>query len=119
MAKKGKEHCDCRIIHHARIKNAKKRALSAEKVALLAQLFKAVADPGRIKILQALKCEELCVCDIAALLEVSESAISHQLRILRQLQIVANRRDGPVLYYRLNKEIATQLINLGLNYIEE
>ena len=119
MAEKSSEYCDCRIIHQSKIENAKKRMLAADKVEQLAQLFKAIADPGRIKILQALKRDEMCVCDLAAFLEVSESAVSHQLRILRQLQLVANRREGVVLYYRLNKKIATQLLELGLNHIEK
>ena len=119
MAEKDNEYCNSRIIHQAKINKAKKRILAAGKVEQLAQLFKAISDPGRINILQALKYDELCVCDLAAFLEVSESAVSHQLRILRQLQLVANRREGPVLYYRLNKEIAIQLLDLGLKHIEK
>ncbi len=111
--------CDYRIIHHTSIKKAKERALAADKVAQLAQLFKAIADPGRIKIMQALEHEEMCVCDLAVFLGVSESAVSHQLRMLRQLQLVANRREGAVLYYRLNRDIAIKLIDLGVKYIEE
>jgi DNA-binding transcriptional ArsR family regulator len=119
MAERGNEYCEFRVIHQTKINKAKKRKLAADKVEQLAQLFKAIADPGRIKILQALKHDEMCVCDLAAFLEVSESAVSHQLRMLRHLQLVANRREGPVLYYRLNKEIAIQLLDLGLNYIEK
>ena len=60
----------------------------------------------------------MCVCDLAAFLEVSESAVSHQLRILRQLQLVANRREGAVLYYRLNQKIANQLLHFGIQHFE-
>ena len=118
MAEKSSEYCDCRIIHQSKIENAKKRMLAAGKVEQLAQLFKAIADPGRIKIIQALKHDEMCVCDLAAFLEVSESAVSHQLRMLRQLHLVVNSREGPVLYYRLNKKIAIQLLDLGLKGLE-
>jgi len=117
MAQNRKELCDYRIIHHERVAKAKETALPSYKVEQLAQLFKAVADPGRIKILLALEREEMCVCDLAAFLGVSESAVSHQLRMLRQLQIVANRREGAALYYRLNKKIANQLLELGLQGI--
>jgi DNA-binding transcriptional ArsR family regulator len=119
MASNNEDLCTYRVIHQPRIEKARERVLSGEKIEQLAQLFKAVADPNRIKILQALEHEEMCVCDLAAFLQVSESAVSHQLRMLRQLQLVSNRREGAVLYYRLNKEIAIQLLNLGLNHIEE
>lgn len=119
MVKNRDDLCDCRIIHQSRIEIAKKKVLAADKVDQLAQLFKVVADPGRIKILKALEHEEMCVCDLAAFLEVSESAVSHQLRMLRQLQFVVNRREGPVLYYSLNNEIAKKLLNAGLKLLEE
>ena len=119
MAKSQDDLCDFRIIHQSRIEEAKKKVLAADKVDQLAQLFKVIADPGRIKILKALEHEEMCVCDLAAFLEVSESAVSHQLRMLRQLQLVANRREGPVLYYSLNKKIANQLLEVGLKLLEE
>lgn len=119
MTKKRDEFCDCRIIHQDRIKKAKESMLAADKIEQLAQLFKAVADPGRIKIIMALEQGEMCVCDLSAFLAVSESAVSHQLRILRQLRMVANRREGAVLYYRLNITIASRLLELGLKYREE
>ena len=114
MAKIRAELCDFRVIHHSRIEQAKSRAWSDNTVERLTQLFKAMADPGRIKILQALEQEEMCVCDLAAFLGVSESAVSHQLRMLRHLQLVANRREGAVLYYRLNDTIVSRLLALGL-----
>ncbi len=119
MNKNRHELCDFRVIHQSRVEKAKAMALAVDKVDQLARLFKAMADPGRIKILQALEHEEMCVCDLAAFLEVSESAVSHQLRLLRQLQLVANRRQGAVLYYRLNDEIASSLLALGLEYVKE
>jgi len=114
MPKNSDELCDYRVIHLASIEKARETALAPDKIEQLAQLFKAIADPSRIKILLALEHHEMCVCDLAAFLGVSESAASHQLRMLRQLQIVANRREGAALYYRLNKKIANQLLAFGL-----
>ena len=75
--------------------------------------------PNRLRILWALDREEMCVCDLALLVSVSESAVSHQLRQLRQLQLVSNRREGPVLYYRLNDDHVSALIRLGLEHMRE
>lgn len=113
------ELCGCRVIHQDRVEEANKRTLPAAKVVQLSQLFKALADPARIKILHALELGEMCVCDLAAFLEVSESAVSHQLRMLRQLQLVANRREGAVLYYSLNKKTANRLLNIAADQAEE
>ena len=111
--------CLCRVIHHERIKQAKAEALGAAEVERTVQLFKAMADHTRCRILWALHKNEMCVCDLAALLGISESAVSHQLRLLRQLQLVANRRQGPILYYRLNDQHVHQLINVALEHIRE
>ena len=116
MANKEPELCDYRIIHQVRIDKAKKFALPSDKVNQLSELFRAMADPGRIKILKALSQDEMCVCDLAAFLELSESAVSHQLRLLRQLQLVENRREGAVLYYRLKEQIVNQLMELSLEH---
>ena len=116
---KNKETCACRIIHAERIAAARQSALNENDQDRLSNLFKAMGDPTRLKILQALRPGEMCVCDLASFLEISESAVSHQLRILRQLCLVANRREGPILYYRLNDDHIEQLINLGLEHIRE
>ena len=78
-----------------------------------------MGDPTRMKILWALELGEMCVCDIAAFLGITESAVSHQLRTLRQLELVTNRRDGTVLYYRLNDEHVSQLIAVALEHVRE
>ena len=118
MTKSQADLCDFRIIHQSRIDKAKQEVLDTDKIEQLAQLFKVIADPGRIKILKALEYQEMCVCDLAAFLEVSESAVSHQLRMLKQLQLVTNRREGPVLYYSLQKNMANNLLDLGLILLE-
>ena len=113
------EQCDCRCIHENRVQSAREQALSEKVNQQLAALFKAMGDPNRLKILWALDQEEMCVCDLALFLGVSESAVSHQLRQLRQLQLVSNRRDGPVLYYRLNDNHVSLLVHLALEHLHE
>lgn len=82
-------------------------------------LFKALADPGRLKIVLALASQEMCVCDLAALLGVSESAASHQLRILRTMNLIKSRREGQVLYYRLVDDHVTQLTAVARDHVAE
>lgn len=113
------ELCYCRMIHPERIQRAKGSVLDAGQIEDLAQLFKAMADSNRLKLLLALSEEEMCVCDLAAFLGVTESAISHQLRSLRILRLVANRRQGTTLYYRLADEHVARLIRLGLEHVRE
>jgi DNA-binding transcriptional ArsR family regulator len=111
--------CGSRIIHPHKIAAAREKALPAAEIEELCQIFKALADPSRLRLLYALAEEEMCVCDISALLEITESAVSHQLRLLRTLQIVANRREGTVLYYRLKDRHVTELIALALEHLRE
>ena len=84
----------------------------------LAQVFRAIADPTRVRILSALACTELCVGDIAAALEMSISAVSHQLRMLRDLRVVRKRREGKHIYYALDDEHVQQLFALGLEHVK-
>ena len=107
------DRCSCRIVHQEKVDLARTLGLGMDKIEGISNLFKACADPGRLRILHALLHQEMCVCDLAALLEISESAVSHQLRLLRTMGLVANRRDGVVLYYRpLDPQLA-QLIALA------
>ena len=85
----------------------------------LAELFKVFGDTTRVKILYALFAAEMCVCDIAALLNMSQSAISHQLRILKQARLVKFRRQGRVVYYSLDDEHVKQIFDQGLTHINE
>ena len=119
MSATQQETCLTRIIHTERIEKAHQKSLSVSDHEKLANLFKAMGDPTRLRILFALVSEEMCVCDLAAFLGISESAVSHQLRMLRQLYLVANRRDGPILYYHLNDHHIEQLITIGLDHVRE
>ena len=85
----------------------------------LADIFKSIGDPTRLKIVLALSLDELCVCDIAAICNLSESATSHQLRTLRHLKVVRFRREGKIVYYRLDDEHIRTLISMGLEHIKE
>ena len=85
----------------------------------LADLYKVFGDPTRIRILYALSGGELCVCDIAELLGMTQSAISHQLRVLKQMDLVKNRRDGKTIFYALADDHIITILNQGLNHIEE
>lgn len=113
------DRCKCRMIHEEQVEAARKTALDDAEVELLSQTFKALGDPSRLKILTALEKHEMCVCDLAALLAVSESAVSHQLRLLRTIKLVKNRREGTVLYYSLNDTHVNVLIKTALEHVRE
>ncbi|MFW2367426.1 MAG: ArsR/SmtB family transcription factor [Desulforhopalus sp.] len=107
------DRCGSRIVHQEKVDLAISRDFAEDEVGRMSQLFKAFSDQGRLRILHALLQQEMCVCDLAALLKASESSVSHQLRLLRNIGLVANRREGTVLYYRpVNQELA-ELITLA------
>jgi len=85
----------------------------------LAETFKALGDPTRVRMLSALSRAELCVCDLATLLGATESAISHQLRLLRSLRVVRARRDGRMVFYRLDDDHIVRLLAQGRAHVEE
>jgi len=111
--------CGVRVIHADRITRARSQAPDARSLESLASIFKALGDPNRLRIVLALVHGEMCVCDLAAFLGVSESAVSHQLRRLRDLRIVSHRRDGQVLYYSLDDEHVATLAGVGLRHVGE
>ena len=113
------EKCDCVIIHEDVVNRVKEKMPQEESLYDLAELFKVFGDTTRIKILWALDESEMCVCDIANLLGMTQSAISHQLRILKQADLVKNRRDGKVVYYSLDDEHVKQILDKGLTHINE
>ena len=111
--------CDVRTIHLNRVIQARKEAISGREIEKLALTYKILGDPTRLKIVMALTSSEMCVCDIAAFIGLSESAVSHQLRRLRELAIVKNRREGQILYYSLDDRHINDLIQTGLKHIRE
>lgn len=113
------ENCNCSIIHEDIVTEVKEKMPQEETLYDLAELFKVLGDSTRIKILCALFQAEMCVCDIAALLGMTQSAISHQLRVLKQARIVKNRKDGKVVYYSLDDEHVKSIFDQGLIHIDE
>ncbi len=113
------DRCQRRIIHEDRLAAARQALSGLPPAESVCNLFKALADPGRLTIVSALAIEEMCVCDLAALLGVSESAASHQLRILRIANLVKNRRDGQVLYYRLADDHVMHLVETAVEHARE
>jgi len=107
------------MVHVDRVAKARKEGISKQEVERLSLLYRALADPTRLRIVLALATGEMCVCDLAALLTVSESAVSHQLRHLRDLALVRNRREGQVLYYALDDRHVSDLLAIGLEHLRE
>lgn len=113
------EKCSCNIIHYDIVENVKTNIPEDEVLFELSEFFKVFADSTRIKILEALVISEMCVCDIASILNVSQSAVSHQLRILKSSRLVKSRKEGKVVYYSLNDEHVKSILNLGLIHLSE
>lgn len=113
------DRCDCNVMHQEAIDLAKKYMPESNVLASMADFFKVFGDPTRIKILTALTETELCVCDIAFILGMTQSAISHQLRVLKQAKLVKSRKEGKVVYYMLDDEHVKQIIDLGTVHVVE
>ena len=111
--------CEIQFVDEKKVKNVRKAMKSTATVSALAETFKILGDPTRIKIAFALSKEELCVCDIANLLGVSQSAVSHSLRVLRQMKLVKFRKEGKIAYYSLDDEHINNLLDLGFRHVEE
>jgi len=109
--------CDCDIIHHDVVNRVLEMMPSASVFMELANLYKSFSDPTRVKILWALRCHEMCVCDLAALLNMTKSAISHQLRTLRLCNLVRFHRQGKVVYYSLADEHVKDIFEKGFVHI--
>lgn len=111
----------CEMLHHHDdvVKMVTGEMPPEEDLYDLADFFKVFADTTRIKILYVLLTQEMCVCDIAQTLEMTQSAISHQLRILKQMDLVKNRRDGKTIYYSLADNHIVSILNQGMEHINE
>ena len=109
--------CDCNIIHEASVKEALKNKPKDIELLRLSELFKVLGDITRIRILWTLDNNEMCVCDIANVLNMTKSSISHQLAILRDNNIVKYRKVGKQVYYTLDDEHISSLYELGLTHI--
>ncbi len=117
-----KEHAQgCEILHHHEqmIKMVSKEMPKEEDLYDLADFFKVFADTTRIKILYVLLKQEMCVCDIAQTLEMTQSAISHQLRILKQMDLVKSKREGKTVFYSLADNHIVSILSQGMEHINE
>ena len=110
--------CDCNIIHQDAVNKTLKKMPNQDLFDKLAEFFKIIGDPTRTKILFALDQNEMCVCDIANVLGMTKSSISHQLATLRSSGIVKCRREGKEVYYTLDDEHVKQVFEIGIEHIE-
>lgn len=115
----GCECCDDNAIHPELLKIVNEKMPEETELYDLAELFKMFGDSTRIRILYVLSEAEVCVCDLAEALNMTQSAISHQLKILKQSKLVKNRRDGKSIFYSLADEHVRSILELGLEHIEE
>jgi len=119
MGRKDADICEIYYVNEAHVRSAR-QALSPEREILsLAETFRTLGDSTRVKILQALSVEELCVCDLAKLLGVSESATSHQLRVLRSQRLVRYRKEGKMAFYSLDDAHIDVLMKVALRHVRE
>jgi DNA-binding transcriptional ArsR family regulator len=111
--------CDTPLIHEEQVRNVQEGLIDGLTATYLAQLFSALADPSRVRMIAALVAKELCVCDLSAVLGMTQSAVSHQLRSLRDLRLVKTRKEGRVVYYSLLDDHIRTLFELGLSHVHE
>ena len=112
------ECCESNKVHEDVVKKVSEHMPDEDMLYDLADLFKIFGDSTRIKILYVLFSSEMCVCDIAALLNMNQSAISHQLRVLKGARLVKNKRDGKVVYYSLDDDHVKQIFDQGLAHVK-
>jgi ArsR family transcriptional regulator len=113
------DQCQEKVIHQAQVAHAMENIPDSDTLQSLTDIFKALSEPSRLKIVTALAACELCVCDLAAVTGSSESAVSHQLRILRNLKIVRHRREGKIVFYRLDDDHVKSLISQSIQHVQE
>jgi len=111
-------YCEENIIPQDQVQASRADLIESVAASDLAHTFQALADPTRVRMISALSNTELCVCDLAAVLGMTQSAVSHQLRTLRDLRLVKSRRTGREIFYTLDDDHIRQLFRLGLNHIQ-
>lgn len=110
--------CEINSVDSGKVSNIKKELIQDGTIEELSQIFKTLGDPTRLKIIDALSRSELCVCDIAEVINMSQSATSHQLRILRNMRLLKYRKDGKSAIYSLDDDHVLQLFNQGLQHTD-
>ena len=119
MPKKTVDTCENEVIHEDIVNRVQKMFPADEVLFDLSDFYKIFGDTTRVKILYALDKSDLCVCDISALLGMSVSAVSHQLKVLREAKLVKTERDGKVIYYSLSDDHVKRILECGLEHILE
>ena len=113
------EVCDCNEVHKELLEIVNEKLPDEERLYDLAELFKVFGDSTRIRILFVLFEAEVCVCDLAEALSMTQSAVSHQLKVLKQAKLVKNRREGKSIFYSLADDHVRTIIQHGLDHVEE
>lgn len=111
------EDCQVRYVDEAKVQEARDALLPDDLYANLAETFRAMADSNRAKIIYCLLHQELCVCDLAAVVNLSESAVSQHLRVLRSLRLVRNHKDGKMVYYSIADGHVNDLLAICLEHL--
>jgi len=111
--------CEVKIINKDKVDQVKKEMINETTYQNIADTFKATSDKTRLKILYALSKEELCVCDLSAVVDMSISLVSHQLRLLRDKKLVKYRKEGKSVYYSLHDDHVVQLIKMAYDHVTE
>jgi ArsR family transcriptional regulator len=111
--------CSCTVIHEETIQKVRAQLKDDGQLQKMAELFRICGDPSRLKIINALMLHEMCVCDIAALMDMTQPSVSHHLKALRQTELVKYRRDGKIVYYSLNDEHVESIFNQGCLHTDE
>lgn len=111
--------CENNVVHENAVKEVERQIPDEDLLYDVAELFKIFGDSTRIRILSALSVEELCVCDLGSLLKMTKSAVSHQLRILRQAKLVKGRRSGKEVYYSLDDDHVAKIMTLAVEHAQE
>ena len=112
-----KDLCEIKCVHPQSIEHVKENMLEEATIYSLSEMFKVLSEPSRIRILHALSSGELCVCDLAEALSMNQSAISHQLRILRNASLVKFRKEGKEAWYSLDDDHVISLMKQGIEHM--
>ncbi len=116
---KNRMECDCDVIHNDLVENAKKMMLDDDTLFSVADFFKVMSDSTRVKILNLLELGELCVCDIAFILNMTKSAVSHQLKNLKTVNLIVGRKHGKEVWYSLADDHVKKVFDISLEHLKE
>jgi len=117
--KSGVEVCGCAAVHSDKVERAKAAQMPVSRLLGLGELFKVFADPTRIRILDVLAREELCVCDLTVTLEMTQSAVSHQLAVLKRARLVRYRKEGKTVFYALDDDHVREILAVASEHLSE